>query len=162
MRSEVKVSALDVRRGQDEAQNLGLWDCCERLAAGDVLSRVRAARELLGWGECAVEPLIAELGSQEPAVRLAVIDALGNSGSRTAMEPLVAVLRDQDLSVRVAAALALGEIGDSGAIPALREALRDCFMARSAQTQRSVGIMLVPLVVHGLRSSRALIGRVGK
>jgi HEAT repeat protein len=72
----------------------------------------------------AVEPLTAELGSQNENVRITVVMTLGKIGDSSAVLVLIASLKDGNYAVRRAAALALGAIGDPQAIEPLLAALK--------------------------------------
>ena len=91
----------------------------------------QAAIALASFGQQAVEPLIAALGHDSPAVRRNAAWAIGETrgGSsvnrRDAFEPLMAALLDEDAWVRRAAAFAFGEIRDTRAARALITALGD-------------------------------------
>jgi len=154
MKGETKATRAAAGRYEAELPSsgpvpdlLGYHDCCERLEAGDLPSRIRAARELPEWGEAAVASLVAVLASPEPGLRLAAIEALRTVDSSSAVSPLQAMLRDPVLPVRSAAAVALGEIGDLRSLPALIETLQGCFLARSARKQLWLGIAVVPITV---------------
>ena len=85
----------------------------------------RAAAALGSLGPDAIAHLVRGLATRNRAVRLGIIEALGEIRDRQAVEPLVPYLRDPSAEVRWAAALALGEIGDEQAIGPLLPGLRD-------------------------------------
>ncbi|GAB4567976.1 MAG: hypothetical protein Kow0047_20550 [Anaerolineae bacterium] len=76
-------------------------------------------------GDAAVEPLIAALQSERPALRRGAAEALGWIRSPRATAALAAALRDPSEAVRVEAAWALGQIGTDLARQALLEASQD-------------------------------------
>ncbi len=80
---------------------------------------------LVAIGEPAIEPLTAALENEDPAVREAAADTLGDIGDSRAVDPLARALDDEDDAVREAAAEALGAIADPQAIPPLTDALDD-------------------------------------
>jgi hypothetical protein len=74
----------------------------------------------------ALPKLLGALADQDPRIRGAAAEALGEVGDASAVEPLGKMLAsDADSDVREAAAEALGEIGSPTAVPALRAALKD-------------------------------------
>src|SRR5512136_1902756 len=72
-----------------------------------------ATAALGSLGPEAIDELLRELPSRHRAVKLGIIEALGEIGDARAMEPLVRELRDPSVEVRWETALALGEIGDT-------------------------------------------------
>ena len=71
-----------------------------------------------------VYALLAALRAQQPDVRRAAAQALGELRHRRAVQPLIAaLLNDEDVGVRVAAANALGALGDKRAFEPLMSAL---------------------------------------
>jgi HEAT repeat protein len=87
-------------------------------------ARARAAE----GDERAVKLLIDQLRSTQ-GIKSLIIEALGNSGSKTAIGPLRELLSDpQDIN-RAAAADALGQLEATEAIPQLRALLKDQFFA---------------------------------
>jgi HEAT repeat protein len=76
-------------------------------------------------GSGAVEPLVAALKMSDPALKNAVVDALGKTKSPLAIAALVGPLNDPyDGMMHMAAANALAEIPDSGAVSPLIESLK--------------------------------------
>jgi len=78
---------------------------------------------------CSADPrwsrlVLAELDSQEPAMRFEAAVAAGEMGLRNAVPALIHRLDDSDGNVREAAALALGKIGGPAARRALQELLK--------------------------------------
>ena len=71
-----------------------------RRLAAEVLSRSLSTSAI-------VQPLIDALFDENPAVRAAVADALGQLGDRTAVQPLIDALYDENIDVRFAATEAL-------------------------------------------------------
>jgi HEAT repeat protein len=60
----------------------------------------------------AVNPLIEALGSDDSALRAAVVESLGYIGDKGAFDAVLSALHDPDRGVRLRAATALGAIGD--------------------------------------------------
>jgi hypothetical protein len=85
----------------------------------------KAAAALGSFGPDAIRELIAGLRTRDRAVKLGIIEALGEIRDPLAVEPLIPLLGDASVEVRWDAALALGEIGDSRAIAPLLPGLRD-------------------------------------
>ena len=74
----------------------------------------------------ALPKLLGALADDDPRIRSAAAEALGEVGDVSAVEPLGKMLAsDADSDVRESAAEALGEIGSPAAVPALRAALKD-------------------------------------
>ncbi len=85
-----------------------------------------AMEPLVKIGVSALEPLLAELKSDDPDVVRIAAAALVKIGDSRATEPLIDVFETTDSNaVRIALAGALGKIGDKKAIPALLAALND-------------------------------------
>jgi HEAT repeat protein len=80
----------------------------------------------------ALEPLLAALKDDDPAVRRQVLIALGDRGDRTAVVEIIRSLKDSDDDVRLEAVVALGKIGDARAVEPLIEKLKsyDYFYVR--------------------------------
>jgi HEAT repeat protein/beta-lactamase regulating signal transducer with metallopeptidase domain len=80
--------------------------------------------------------LLDAIRDSVPAVRLAVVEALGQSRDTTVVRALMRVLSEDDnAQVRRAAAWSLGEIGDTLAVPSLMDALvrdRDAEVRKNA------------------------------
>jgi len=76
-------------------------------------------------GPDAMDELLRQLPSRHRAVKLGVIEALGEIGDPRAVDPLIRELRDPSVEVRWETALALGEIGDARAAEHLFAGLRD-------------------------------------
>lgn len=74
--------------------------------------------------ERAVEPLLAALGDDDPAVRAGAACALGRTGSPEAVEALCDALEDPDPLVAVWSAEALARIGDQRAVAPLVNRLK--------------------------------------
>jgi hypothetical protein len=85
----------------------------------------RAAAALGSFGPDAIRELIGGLSTRNRAVKLGIIEALGEIRDPLAVEPLIRNLRDPSAEVRWEAALALGEIGDGRATGPLLPGLRD-------------------------------------
>jgi HEAT repeat protein len=96
----------------------------------------RAADLLTGWGEAAVDPLIALLSDKDAIIRAYSAAALGGIPSDRAVGPLISLLDDGDSYVRRSAVESLGQTGSPLAIPPLVAALQSqselaSFAARS-------------------------------
>ena len=80
----------------------------------------------------AMEPLLAALKDDDPAVRRQAVIALGDRGDRRATGGVIRSLKDRDDDVRLEAVIALGKIGDPRAIDPLIEKLKsyDYFYVR--------------------------------
>ncbi|MBZ5590104.1 MAG: peptidylprolyl isomerase [Acidobacteriia bacterium] len=91
------------------------------------LAAVRAFRHLNGGQQ----ELVAALGDPQAAVRLAVLEALGDDGSRAATAAISQRLADQDPVVRAAAVQALA---DRKALPPAEDLLRLLARERGAAT----------------------------
>jgi hypothetical protein len=76
-------------------------------------------------GPEAIDELLGDLPTRHRAVKLGIIEALGEIGDPRAVEPLLRELRDPSVEVRWETALALGEIGDPRATGPLLAGLRD-------------------------------------
>jgi hypothetical protein len=85
----------------------------------------RAAAALGSFGPDAIQELFGGLSTRNRAVKLGIIEALGEIRDPLAVEPLIRNLRDASAEVRWEAALALGEIGDGRATGPLLPGLRD-------------------------------------
>jgi HEAT repeat protein len=85
-----------------------------------------AATAALGsLGPEAIDELLRQLPSRHRAVKLGIIEALGEIRDPRAVEPLIRELRDRSVEVRWETGLALGEIGDARAVEPLLAGLRD-------------------------------------
>jgi hypothetical protein len=70
--------------------------------------------------------LFGALNDQDPRIRAAAVEALGEVGDPSAIEALgQALAKDTDSGVREAAAEALGELGSPNAVQVLRSGLKD-------------------------------------
>ncbi|MDD1667558.1 MAG: HEAT repeat domain-containing protein [Methanomicrobiales archaeon] len=106
-------------------------------AGGDIRGLIRGLRHpdlgvqweataaLGSLGTVAIDELLRQLPTRNRAVKLGIIEALGEIGDPRAVEPLVRELRDPSVEVRWETALALGEIGDTRATEPLLAGLRD-------------------------------------
>ncbi len=94
----------------------------EKLSA----ERHLAMEPLVKIGASALDPLLAELKSNDPDVVRIAADALVEIGEPRATEPLIDVFKTTDSNaVRISLVAALGKIGDEKAIPVLLAALND-------------------------------------
>jgi len=85
----------------------------------------KAAAALGSLGPDAIHHLIGGLSTRNRAVKLGIIEALGEIRDPLAVEPLIAHLCDPSVEIRWEAALALGETGDERAVAPLIPGLRD-------------------------------------
>lgn len=111
---EVRVAALAA------LYTWGRRDAGQQLLA--ILSRGtpeerRAVCAVIGELDIGLEGLLAALASDDPAVKVAAVRALGQSARPEALQPLIAALDDPQL--RTEAVRALGDLGLPGALPAL-------------------------------------------
>jgi HEAT repeat protein len=84
-----------------------------------------ATTALGSLGPAAIDELLRRLPARNRAVKLGIIEALGEIRDAKAVEPLIRHLGDPSVEVRWETALALGEIGDARAIAPLLPGLRD-------------------------------------
>ncbi|OGV41042.1 MAG: hypothetical protein A2X48_11780 [Lentisphaerae bacterium GWF2_49_21] len=111
-----------------------------------------------------VEPLIAALDSNEPAVAGSAAKALGKIGDKRAVAPILKTLKykkgDYPESARSGAAQALGELGDKSAVGPLVEALKDSDGWVRCQAAKALGKLgdkqAVPSLVEALNGSNLL------
>ena len=94
----------------------------------DPAAKVAAADALAGMGPLAkdaVPAMIAQLGHEQPWVRVAVMGALTSVG-KDAVEPLLNTFQNETGGPRIRAAFVLGAIGPDAlpAVPALAEAMK--------------------------------------
>jgi len=82
-------------------------------------------RSLKQIGEPSVEPLIAALKDDNPAVRATAAKTLGNIEDPRAVEPLISALKDEDRNVRLNVVTALRWIRDPRAVEPLIALLKD-------------------------------------
>ena len=97
-------------------------------ALGDEIQTVSwMAREVLeGFGDRAVEPLVAALKTSPSDVQELIVSLLGDTGDERALLPLIDVLSaSEDWEVRFAAIQALGQFGDERALAALLSLTED-------------------------------------
>lgn len=88
----------------------------------------QAKKDLISWGETAVEPLLAVVKDwkQRPAdLRVECVDILGEMKDRRAVPVIISVLDEDRMTMRYNAARALGKIGDNRAVPNLIKLLKD-------------------------------------
>jgi HEAT repeat protein len=99
----------DIEALKDERDIQGLISA---LRHPDLGVQWAAAAALGSLGPEAIDHLLRRLPARNRAVRLGIIEALGEIGDPRAVEPLIRNLRDPSVEVRWETALALGEIGD--------------------------------------------------
>ncbi len=87
--------------------------------------REKAIETLVRIGKPAVEPLIAALNDDAPAIRTGAAGVLGKIKDSRATDPLIQALENETGRVREKAAEALGNIKDSRAVDPLIQALKD-------------------------------------
>ncbi len=90
-----------------------------------------------------VDPLLRVIADPDEAVRLRVVDALGNLRDPRVIEPLLARLtQDESVDVRARAASALGNQGSSEAADALLDALNDGAPEVRGAVAEALGLLL--------------------
>lgn len=90
--------------------------------------RREAKKDLIKWGEPAVEPLLAvvkDWRAQPANLRVECVGILGEIKDERAVPVIISVLEEKRVTMRYNAARALGKIGDSRATPALIKVLND-------------------------------------
>jgi len=142
-RLRVAAAAKLVEFGPDALEPLR-----DALYLPEVDVQVAAAEGLckLG-GTTAGSALLPCLSMPKAAVRTAAALALGKMRDTRATDGLIDLLKDPDIPTRAAAATALGDLGQESAIPPLMAAYHECFVGRSARTQRFVGPAMVGMLV---------------
>jgi HEAT repeat protein len=104
-------------------------------------ARINAATALGEIGDMrAVEPLIAALRDEAPAIRLAAAQALGHLKHPRSGEALLTVLNDEIPQIRHSAIWSLGAIGDENAFDALARIATDS--DEDIQTRGTAGLTL--------------------
>ncbi len=109
----------------------------DRLIDLDPAVRKSVVMDLIGFGEDAIDPLIALLMDDDADVRVHAATALGWVGGHDAVRPLLVALADSDTQVRRYAARALCWVVDDSAVRALIDVLEDednyvrCYAARA-------------------------------
>jgi HEAT repeat protein len=89
--------------------------------------------------DLATEPFfVRQLGNPDPALRRAVVLALGDTRWPSATRQLAPVARDADEAVRSAVAEALGKLGDPGASDALTRLAHDTSRAVAALARQAL------------------------
>ena len=91
----------------------------------DLSVQWEATAALSSLGPEAIDQLVHRLPARDRAVKIGIIEALGEIRDPRAVTPLLPYLRDPSAEVRWEAALALGEIGDARAAGLLIAGLRD-------------------------------------
>lgn len=112
-----------------------------------------AASALKEIGRPALAPLLSCLNRVKKAVRLVVIETLGDLKEKDACRPLVRVLKEADADIQAAAAAALGALQDKRAVPALVDLLNG---------EPKVAMAAVDALgsIGGRKSCDALLGRL--
>ncbi|MFB6077015.1 MAG: HEAT repeat domain-containing protein, partial [Candidatus Nanohaloarchaea archaeon] len=94
--------------------------------AEDIVEQIDALLDATGrkvdadgadWAKA--ESFVSDLDAEEPALRMAAANVLGEIGSRDAVRPLLERLEDPNPRVRARVARALGKIGDPAAAGSL-------------------------------------------
>ncbi len=101
-------------------------------------------------GASAVPVLVDALSDEDPRVRLAIIDLLGESSEPEAIPALVGALRDPEWRVRWQAAEALGKLRNSAAVPDLIEMLADSNKDVRIAVAYALGRIKEPAAIEGL------------
>jgi aminopeptidase N len=140
-------------RGQELAALLADPHAAEslRIAAAVALGKQRQA-----------VPLLASIGGVTGEVRLAVVDALGETVGREAVTPLVSVARtDRSPDIRGRAIAALGRLDPRTALPLARDVVRRA-KGMAAEEDRLLGDAVTVLGDHGgpedLQALASLVG----
>ncbi|NQT95525.1 MAG: HEAT repeat domain-containing protein [Candidatus Omnitrophica bacterium] len=100
----------------------------ERLSDKKVSVRRQAKKDLIKWGEAAVEPLLAvvkDWRGKDADLRVLCVDTLGEIKDKRAVPVIISVLEEKKMTMRYNAARALGKIGDNKATPPLIKLLKD-------------------------------------
>lgn len=116
-------------------------------------SREKAMETLVRIGKPAVEPLIAALNDDVPAIRTGAAEVLGKIKDGRATEPLIQALEDETGRVREKAAEALGRIKDGRAVEPLIQALKDetwGVREKAIEALAKIGKSAVPPLVEAL------------
>lgn len=123
---------------------------------GDASDEVAASAEtrLIGYGEAAVDALIAGTRSDDPKVRFRCAWALGKIGSERSTAPLSYLVHDPDERVRYDALLALGESGRPEAAAVLADRAR----AATSADDIDAGAAATGLARLGAHAQSALEG----
>lgn len=113
---------LDVAQTPESGSSSGATAVASRLTQSSMPDSQAPARSQ--GRDTAVPALLSVVSDENPAVRLAAVEALGHLEDPRAIDALVQALRtDTDARVREAAANALGEIDSARAVPGLIAAL---------------------------------------
>lgn len=136
---KTRMDAFDrlVRTGQTDLAHLrdvavsSDADTRQRWVAIRVLGKVR--------GDAPRDLLVGLLGDEQPAIRAAATQALGDLGDVGTVPQIMQMLADPAVIVRAGAAEALGKMGDSRAVSPLADALhaRDNYYRGSSLWVRS-------------------------
>lgn len=133
-------------RGQGPSAPAALLALSEKLEDGpvlaDVLRRIGKHPELL-----AVPSLLGKLRSQEPEVRTAALESLGELRASQARESLVPLLKDNDAHVRRAAAVTAGKLEAKQTIEPLLKLAVDTDPAVRLASLDSLRLLREPRVV---------------
>lgn len=114
-----------------------IWWSKQQLKSKDAKVRQRAIESILAEGGAKAGKVFVEaLKDGDPAVRRAVVTALGELRDDSAAPPLAGALRDPDDKVRAAAAKALGRLRGAETETALVAALQDPVSAVRWQAAR--------------------------
>jgi len=100
----------------------------EKLSDKKVSVRRQAKKDLIKWGDLAVEPLLAvvkDWRGKDADLRVLCVDILGEIKDDRAVPVIISVLEEKKMTMRYNAARALGKIGDNKAVPALIKLLKD-------------------------------------
>jgi HEAT repeat protein len=105
------------------AVDVGPW--IQELGSDDLFESEPALESLVALGPAAIPPLETALEREGPAVRVGVINTLGQIGLPACVPPLIHAARDPDQEVRAEALTTLGRLGDERAREVVESALHD-------------------------------------
>lgn len=95
-----------------------------RSLAAQVDRRRMIRKALVSIGGPAIDPLVAALKDDDPDVRMAAVNVLGQIRDPRVVDPLLMALKDEDRFMRMAALGALGQTNDPRAVDPLLAALK--------------------------------------
>ena len=111
----------------------------QQLRSRDEGERLRAANELLLYGDEVIPRLLEEARSDYLPMRFEVAKLLGRFRDPKGVQVLMESLGDRSANVAQAAAWALGQIGDPRAVSALLSYTHDPSKGMRQQVLRSIG-----------------------
>jgi len=134
-----------------------------RKVLSDPDGRVRDASAValarLGEGT-GLEDFAEALGSEDPAIRVQAVQALGDSGMPALAEPVGGLADDPEWRVRCEVMAALGRLGGEAALPGLRKGLDDQNELVRSKAVEALGPVGSKDALPWLREARARAGNV--